>query len=129
MTDIDAMTPAELDAAIAVEVCEWEAAELWGEAAENPRQRNCHYWLGSPMFSTVNYHPSSDISQAFAAEAEIERRGLHHEYAHQLRAVVFGDAFKGLCSAEMWHLIHASAHDRCRAMLKTVRAAKEGRTK
>lgn len=72
---------------------------------------------------TLVFRPSDRISDAFAAEEEIERRGMSAAYAENLIKI----AWRGKSGRSTWYLIHASPLDRCRAMLETVRSAKEGK--
>lgn len=116
MTDPTKMTPAELDSAIAREVMGWtldQDSDVWISGAD-------------AMETAKDYHPSSNISDAFAAEEEIERRKLDLEYARNL---YLAKAAMMSSIAQQWlRLIRASPADRCRSLLKTVRAAKEGQS-
>lgn len=115
------MTPVELDQAIAREVMGWTLETVAGdpewicardgedlvEVIRGPRGDTCGCWM-----------PSSLISDAFAAEEEIERRLMSTAYAENLMKI----AWRGKSGRSTWYLIHASPLARCLAMLATVRS-------
>ena len=73
---------------------------------------------------TGGWSPSTNISAAFEVEEKIKKMGLGFEYSHYLREVVN----YGKKKSRPWvafDLIHATAHQKCRAALLTIMEKKE----
>lgn len=115
MTEPTQMSLAELDEAVATEVCGWNLSHIRGP-------NGCMYHPDDKSYRDP-WMPSSSISDAFSAEGEIERRLLSAAYAENLLKI----AWRGKSGRSTWYLIHASPLARCLAMLETARAAKEGK--
>ena len=114
--DIDALSPRELDAAVAEVVMRWKR-ETRPDGWTMPN----YYWSNSAN------HWSTDANRAREVEAEIERRGLVPEYIIALsRLFNFGDVYSwtdarmDVLTARLFLFATATPAQRCRAALKAV---------
>ena len=109
------MTDSELDEAIAIEVMGWHLVDsngilMWEEEEVYARSIN-----------RACYHPSTNLNQCWEAEEKIKDLGLSIQYIRILygflqnsnRTLVFD-----------FDIFHATARQRCEAMLAAVRGAK-----
>lgn len=116
MTDIDKMTPAQLDYQLASELGDDELMKDW--------------YIGK-------FIPSSNFNHCHRAVSRVRELGLIEEYTNNLvklisesLAWIVADGLQtvDIDSVDGWHIIYEIAHapcdTRCRAILRTVREAR-----
>lgn len=70
---------------------------------------------------SIEFHPSTDISQAFMVEDRIKELGLEKDYSYHLFKICKPNfPLHSALKSEIFNVIHATPFQRCQAALKAV---------
>ena len=88
------------------------------------RQLDHHEWLYQDHTEThiripTDFHPTTDISQAFQVEDRIKKLDLSYIYGEHLMQIIIDDYTEVV--SEKYLLAHATPLQRCQAALKAVK--------
>ncbi len=70
----------------------------------------------------------SDLNDAHLVEAEIERRGLEHEYVTALRVPMLSRLYGPFSTADVFKLMHATAAQKLAAAYAVVQGLEKGKS-
>lgn len=111
--EIRTMTDDQMDYAIATEVMGWHMEQGWYVL---PNYKVPPFMkMGRWVWLKEKYRPSVNLNQCYKAEERIVELGLVSNYLISPQSVVVFSE---------WAMVHATARQRCEAMLMAVRGAK-----